>query len=93
MPNVVLEAMAAGRPVIAARVEGVAELVSDGVTGLTVAAERPAELASAIRSLLSEGGFSIAAGSKSQEIVKKDFAPRSVAESYTNIYRQILDSV
>lgn len=48
LPMVVLEAMAAGVPVIGTDVEGVPEAVRDGVDGLIAAPGNPASLASAI---------------------------------------------
>src|SRR5256885_1959449 len=53
MPNVVMEAMAARRPVVATNVGGVPELVEDGVTGLLVDAGQPAALAEAMSDLAS----------------------------------------
>lgn len=50
-PNVVVEAMASGLPVIATSVGGVPELVSDGRTGLLVKAGDAQELADVIRNL------------------------------------------
>jgi glycosyltransferase involved in cell wall biosynthesis len=46
-----LEAMAAGKPVIASRVGGVPELVADGATGILVSADNVGELAAAIKKL------------------------------------------
>jgi starch synthase (maltosyl-transferring) len=91
MPNVVLEAMAAALPVIATRVEGIAELVRDGVTGTTVPPEQPQELAKAIQNFLLDTQFLRRAGNASQEIVKKDFAINSVVDAYTNLYRRLLN--
>lgn len=48
MPNVVLEAMAAGKPVISTRAEGVSELVMPGQTGWLVPKNDPESLARAI---------------------------------------------
>jgi phosphatidylinositol alpha-1,6-mannosyltransferase len=48
------EAASAGRPVIAGRTGGIPEAVKDGETGLLVDAERPAEVAEAVRRLLRE---------------------------------------
>lgn len=54
LPNVVLEAMAAGLPVVATAVGGVTELVEDGVTGLLVDPADPPALAQAIRTLVDD---------------------------------------
>lgn len=51
MPNAVLEAMAAGLPVVATRVGGVPELVETGVNGYVVAPRSPAELRNAIEEI------------------------------------------
>jgi glycosyltransferase involved in cell wall biosynthesis len=55
MPVSVLEAMAAGLPVVAARVGGVPEQVADGVTGLLVEPGDPDELAAALARLTRDG--------------------------------------
>ncbi|MDD3643433.1 MAG: glycosyltransferase family 4 protein [Candidatus Krumholzibacteria bacterium] len=50
-PYVILEAMAAARPVIASRIYGIPELVADGITGVLVEPDDPDALAAAARSL------------------------------------------
>jgi len=52
--HVILEAMAAWKPVIATRVGGVPEVVEDGVTGILVPPSNPAEMASAIMKILAD---------------------------------------
>ena len=52
MPVSVLEAMAAGLPVVATRVCGTAEAIADGVTGRLVPARNPSALADAIATVL-----------------------------------------
>jgi len=59
LSRVILEAMAAGRPVVATRVGGTPELVIDGKTGLLVERHAPAELARAIASLLRDEALHI----------------------------------
>ncbi|MFA6560866.1 MAG: glycosyltransferase [Verrucomicrobiia bacterium] len=53
-PNVIIEAMAMGLPVVATRVGGIPELVVDGTTGLLVEPRNPTSLAEAIISLLTD---------------------------------------
>ncbi len=66
LSRVILEAMVAGRPVIATRVGGTPELVLDGKTGLLVERSAPAELARAILTLLEDPALraSLAAGAR-----------------------------
>lgn len=52
--TVLAEAMAAGTPVVATRVGGLAEVVADGVTGRLVPPGRPAELAAAVLEVLAD---------------------------------------
>ena len=51
LPNVVLEGMAYGRPVVATPVGGVRDLITDGVNGLLVPAGNPVALMAAIERL------------------------------------------
>jgi glycosyltransferase involved in cell wall biosynthesis len=48
IPNVLVEAMAAGTPVVATAVSGIPELVTDGVNGLLIDPEDPEQLADAL---------------------------------------------
>jgi glycosyltransferase involved in cell wall biosynthesis len=52
MPHAVLEAMAAGRPVVASGIPGIAELVEDGKTGLLFRSGDPRSLAAALLKLI-----------------------------------------
>ncbi len=54
IPNVLVEAMAAGVPVVSTAVSGIPELVSDGVNGLLVAPEDPDALAAALQRLATD---------------------------------------
>lgn len=56
-PLVIQEAQARGRPVIASNIGGMAEMVEDGVNGLTVPPNDPRALACAMRRILEEPGL------------------------------------
>jgi phosphatidyl-myo-inositol dimannoside synthase len=54
LPNTLLEAMAAGRPIVASRVAGIPDVVTDGVNGLLVPEKDPRALAAALARLVEE---------------------------------------
>lgn len=54
IPNVLVEAMAAGVPVVSTRISGIPELIEDGCDGLLVEPSDPDALAAAIRTLLTD---------------------------------------
>ncbi len=69
LSRVILEAMAAGRPVIGTRVGGTPELVVDGETGLLVPRNAPEELARAVEALLVDGPRRAALGAAARRRV------------------------
>jgi glycosyltransferase involved in cell wall biosynthesis len=54
MPNVVLEALASGRPVVATRVGGIPDVVDSEALGLLVPPRQPEALARALERVLSQ---------------------------------------
>jgi glycogen(starch) synthase len=81
-----LEAMAAGRAVIASRVGGVPEIVQDGETGLLVPAEDIPALATAIQRLALDHGLRERLGVAGRGRVKS-FDWEAIAEKYLELYR------
>ena len=79
-PTVVIEAMAAGRAMIAARSGGIPDLVADGITGRLVAPGDPAALAEAMSELLSTPGrraqMSAAASQRVERFTASQVVPR-----------------
>ncbi len=72
-PLKILESMAAGVPVIASRLPPVREIIDDGVEGRLVAADRPDELARAIRILLAYPELRAEMGRRGRERIARDF--------------------
>ena len=81
-----LEAMAAGKALVATRVGGVPELVTDGDNGLLVEANNHRELANAMVRLASDQPLRCALGSKGRSFVG-DFTWPRIAERYLECYR------
>ncbi len=90
LPVSVLEAMAAGRPVIATRIGGTDEAVKDGVTGLLVPPADPAALAQAIHRLLTDLGLARRLGAAARAWVRRQFSDDVMAAGVEQVYREAL---
>lgn len=81
LPNVVLEAMSAGVPVVATRVGGIPEVIEDGASGLLVPPQDPRALAEAILSLLRDRRMAARMGQTAHKRVQTNFSfERAVSE-------------
>jgi glycosyltransferase involved in cell wall biosynthesis len=92
MPNVVLEAMAAGKPVVATRVGGIPELVADGESGLLVAPRDPAALADALIRLIREPGLAAELGRNARCRARERFSVGAMVEATEAVYRSLLET-
>jgi glycosyltransferase involved in cell wall biosynthesis len=84
-PTVVLEAMAAGRPVVASASGGIVDLVVDGVTGLLVAPGDVSALAQAISSVLRDPRAAQAFGAAGRNRAR-EFTVSAVVERIERLY-------
>lgn len=90
MPNAALEAMLHGLPVIASRVGGVPEVVSDGETGILVPPGDEAQLATVLTALCADAQRRQALGARGRERVLGHFAPHQRAERILGLYHELL---
>jgi glycosyltransferase involved in cell wall biosynthesis len=74
LPNIVLEAMAAGAPVIASRHAGIPEAVTPDVTGLLVPPGDPEALAAALRRLVRDPELRRRLGKRAREVAAERFS-------------------
>lgn len=85
----VLEAMAAGRPVVASRVGGMDELVDDGVTGRLVTND-PEDMAAALVELLGPGSGAEAMGAAARRRVDERFEAGRMTAAVLAAYRRLV---
>jgi glycosyltransferase involved in cell wall biosynthesis len=86
---VLLEAMNAGKPVVASNKGGPLEIVENGVTGLLVPPNDPDELANAITMLLGDATLRTKMGLAAQERVKKHFNPSNMIHALESLYSEL----
>ncbi len=92
MPNIVLESMASGLPVVVSRVEGTEELIRNGETGLLVTPGSAAELERQIETVLIDREFSTKLSTAAQPFVFNNFTTEAMIHSYEQLYLQLLQN-
>ena len=91
LPLSVLEAMAAGKPVVATRIPGTDEAVADGETGILVPPGDAPALAAAIRAFLSDPVRAQSAGEAGLDRVRAQFSVRAMVDGVAAAYEELLD--
>jgi glycosyltransferase involved in cell wall biosynthesis len=91
LSNVLLEAMAAGLPVVATNVGGNPEIVLPNETGLLVQAKNSAELSTAICQLLKNRDLSRRFGDAGRQRVTTHFSVQSMVTQTQDLYESLLD--
>ncbi|MFH1226710.1 MAG: glycosyltransferase [Planctomycetota bacterium] len=89
-PNVVIEAMASGVPVVATAVGGTPEIVQDGATGLLVPPENPDLLAGAIIALLKDKNRASEFSRKAVTIFKERFTIEQSVRQIEKLYDDLI---
>jgi len=89
-PMTILEAMAAGKPVIATAVGGVPELVKDGVTGILVPPQDIQALSGAMIRLAGDSILREVMGKRGREYALERFDVNLIARQYEELYLKIL---
>ena len=88
---VLLEAMAAGRPIVASRVATIPEVVADGETGLLVPAGDPLALASALAELAEQPSMAAQMGDAGRERLRRQFSVEKMVGDTELLYRELFD--
>jgi glycosyltransferase involved in cell wall biosynthesis len=90
LSNALLEAMAAGLPVIASHVGGAPDLITHGHNGLLISPDHPANLAASIIALLNDSPQRERLGQQARQKVMHDYALPNVAQKLYDLYEQLL---
>ena len=89
-PFAILEAMAAGKPIVATNVGGVHEAVIDGVNGYLVPPRDPISLAKAILRLINDPNKAREMGLKGRRLVEQKFSMDVITRKLNDVYELAL---
>jgi glycosyltransferase involved in cell wall biosynthesis len=91
LPNVVLEGMAAGKPLVASNIAGFPDVIREGESGLLVPEKDSDALANAIVSLAENAGLREQMGASGRAQVHDNLNWEKVAKRFISGYQRILD--
>jgi len=91
-PMVVLEAMAAGVPVVAAEVGGVPDLIEDGQTGFFCDPHDSGSMCAAIEKALVNPARTLEIAKLARQRARERFHPKVIAQRHIEIYREMLEN-
>ncbi|GHU90622.1 colanic acid biosynthesis glycosyltransferase WcaL [Deltaproteobacteria bacterium] len=86
IPNVIMEALSCGMPVVATDVNGISEVIRDGKTGLLVPERNPTALAGAVRRMLEDRDRALSMARAGQALVERMFDRKTNTEALRNLY-------
>jgi glycosyltransferase involved in cell wall biosynthesis len=89
MPGFIMEAMAAGLPVVATNVNGSDELVLDGSTGYLVPAEDPEALKDTLGAIISDPLLAARLGVAGRERIKREYSLDAMVEAKQELYEGV----
>jgi len=88
IPNVLMEAMAVGVPVVSTPISGIPELIHDGVNGLLVPSEDPGALAQAFLRLTRDNHLAADLSRNAQETIESHFNGDKLAARMASLLRE-----
>ena len=92
-PMTVLEAMAAGVPVVAAQVGGLPDLIEEGKTGFFCDPLETLSMAAAVEKVLVNRATATEVARQARKRARERFHPEVIARRHLEVYREVLSSV
>ncbi len=89
LPLTILEAMAAGKPIVATSVGGIPEIIQDNTDGIIIRSDDSDELAAAISELIRDKKKRHDMGVKARMKFEERFTVRSMVQSYEKLYEPL----
>lgn len=90
-PNVILEAMALGKPVVASRLAGTPEQVDDGITGILVQPRNVEQLSNAVFYLANNSKVISSMGQAGLDRFNRYFTSDKALENYSKMYSKLFE--
>jgi glycosyltransferase involved in cell wall biosynthesis len=86
IPNVIIEALSQGVPVVSTNVSGIGEVVLNNKTGLLIEQRDPRALADAIKTLATNRGQALAMAEEGKRLVRRMFNPQTNIQALYTLY-------
>lgn len=93
VPKALLDASAAGLPIITCDTVGCKDTVIEGVNGFMVDPQSPQQVAEKLDILLSEEGLRRRMGQESRKIAEREYDVKKIADSHIEIYNEMFNSI
>lgn len=90
LPKVLVEAAAAGRPIVTTDVPGCREVVQDGLNGILIPVKDPIALAVALRTLIENRSLREQMGIKGREMALNKFSEAKIIAETLSVYHELL---
>ncbi len=91
-PNAVLEAMACHRPVVVSAIDGVVDIIEDGIDGLLVPPGSSDCLYKSLMRLVENQNLRAQLGMAAKRKTQDSFSPKSETEIWLEVYRHVMES-
>jgi glycosyltransferase involved in cell wall biosynthesis len=92
LPNVLLEAMASGKAIVATAVAGIPEAIREGEEGLLVPEKDPRALAAALEELIRSGSLRARLGEAARRRAERELSWKNAGERFESVLRAVAEA-